>query len=43
MPVLADTLNTAADAYRVIREAMLAQLALHDAELAKVNAGGGPA
>ena len=43
MPVLADTLNTAADAYRVNREAMLAQLALHDAELARANAGGGPA
>ncbi len=43
MPVLANTLNTAADAYRVNREAMLAQLALHDGELAKANAGGGPA
>jgi acyl-CoA carboxylase subunit beta len=42
MPVLPDTLNTTAETYQANREAMLAQIAAHDAELATVLAGGGP-
>ncbi|MFZ4811777.1 MAG: carboxyl transferase domain-containing protein, partial [Ilumatobacteraceae bacterium] len=42
MPILPDTLNTAADAFAENRTAMLAQLAAHDAEVTKVVAGGGP-
>ncbi|MCX6522296.1 MAG: acyl-CoA carboxylase subunit beta [Actinobacteria bacterium] len=43
MPVLPDTLNTTSEAYAENRAAMLAQVAAHDAELAKVLGGGGPA
>ena len=42
MPVLADTLNPASDAYRENCEAMLAQITAHDVELAEVVGGGGP-
>jgi len=42
MPVLPDTVNPSSDAYRDNRDAMLAHLAAHDAEIAKVAAGGGP-
>ena len=43
MSVLPDTLNPTSDAYVENRAAMLAQVAAHDAELAKVLGGGGPA
>ena len=39
MPVLPDTLNTTSEAYAENRAAMLAQVAAHDAELAKVLGG----
>ena len=41
MPVLPDSVNTAVDAYRDNREAMLRQIEAHDAELATATAGGG--
>ncbi len=43
MPVLSDTLNITSDAYAENRATMLAHVAAHDAELAKVLGGGGPA
>ena len=43
MPVLADTVNTNAESFVDNRDAMLAQLAAHDVELAKAVGGGGPA
>ncbi len=42
MPALADTLDTAAETYARNRQAMLAQLAQHDQQLAVATAGGGP-
>jgi acyl-CoA carboxylase subunit beta len=42
MPVLADTLDTAADTYARNRDAMLAQLGQHDEQLAVATGGGGP-
>ena len=42
MPPLPDSLNTAADAYRDNREAMLRQIAGHDEQRARATAGGGP-
>ena len=41
MPVLPDRVNEASEAYQANRAALLTQLALHDAELAIHNAGGG--
>ena len=41
MSVLSNSLDTAEDAYRLNREAMLIQITQHDDQLAVATAGGG--